>query len=248
MVRSIAIVGFGSFGRLLSEILAPHVEVKAFSRREMSQSNMPEGVKLCSIEEAGACDLVILANDLAGLEESCKAIAPHVTQDTIVMDVCSVKLKPAEILQRVLGDKCKLLVTHPLFGPQSFANNGGTKGLRMVWHDQVGGPFPELEELFGGKLGLNIMKLTPDDHDKDMAWVHALTFFVGRGLLNLNPPETPLATHYYKELMDLVTQEKQHSYELFMTVQQGNPYADNIRKQFVDSLSVLESEITKEKS
>lgn len=248
MTKSISIIGFGSFGGLLAEILAPHAKVVVFSRRAIPASDLPEGVTLGTIEAAAACDLVILANDLAGLEESCKAIEKLIKPDTIVMDVCSVKTKPAEILERVLGGKCKLLLSHPLFGPQSYANNGGTKGLRMVWHDQAGGPFPELEELFGTTLGLNILKFTPDEHDKDMAWVHALTFFVGRGLLNLDPPQTPLATHYYKELMDLVTQEKQHSYELFMTVQQGNPYADQIRKQFVDSLSALESEITKEKS
>ena len=248
MLKNVAIVGFGSFGKLLAEILAPHMQVMAYSRRDIDPAEVPTGVTMCSIEQAAACDLVILANDLAGLEESCKAVAPHVTSSTVVMDVCSVKTKPAAILTKVLGGKCKLLLTHPLLGPQSYANNGGTKGLRIVWHEQDGGPFPEVEKLFAETLDLKILKVTPDDHDKDMAWVHALTFFVGRGLLNLNPPETPLATHYYKELMDLVTQERQHSYELFMTVQQGNPYADQIRKQFVESLSVLESEITKEKS
>ncbi len=243
MIKSVAIVGFGSFGTLLAEILAPHVEVRAFSRRSINAEDIPSGVSMCSISEAAACDLIILANDLAGLKASCEAIAPYVTSKTVVMDVCSVKTKPARILEAVLSDKCKLLLTHPLFGPQSYANNGGTEGLRIVWHDQIGGPFPEIEDLFSEVLGLKILKISPDDHDKDMAWVHALTFFVGRGLLNLDPPETPLATHYYKELMDLVSQEKQHSYELFMTVQQGNPYADQIRKRFVDSLEALESKI-----
>ena len=247
MIKNVGIIGFGSFGKLLAEILAPHVQVMVHSRRDISK-DLPANITTGTLEEVGGCQVVVIANNLADLEETCVELKPLVNENTIVLDVCSVKVQPTEIMSRILGGKCHLLATHPLFGPQSYANNGGSKGLRMVWHEVSGGPFPDLEELFGSVLGLNIMKVDPDTHDKDMAWVHGLTFFVGRALLNLNPPETPLATHYYKELMDLVNQEKQHSYELFMTIQQGNPYTDAIRKKYMDSLDMLESQIIKERS
>lgn len=247
MIKTIGIVGFGSFGQTLAQALAPHTSVLVSSRRPIEPADLPKGVKAVSFEETAACDVVILTDNLATLEATAKKIKPFLSKDTLVMDVCSVKVKPAEILQRILGDSCQLLATHPLFGPQSMSNNGGTKGLIVVWHELSRGPFDELKALFTDDLGLKILEVDPDFHDKDMAWVHGLTFFVGRALLNINPPESKLATHYYNELMDLVIQEKQHSYELFMTIQQGNPYADDIRKKFVESLESLESEIMKER-
>ncbi len=248
MIKTIGIVGFGSFGQTFAQALSPHISVCVSSRRPIDPVDLPQGVKAVSFEETAACDVVILADNLATLETTVKKIKPFLSSNTIVMDVCSVKVKPAEILERILGDTCHLVATHPLFGPQSMSNNGGTKGLVVVWHELTKGPFDELRALFADDLGLKILEVDPDSHDRDMAWVHGLTFFVGRALLNINPPESQLATHYYNELMDLVIQERQHSHELFMTIQQGNPYADDIRKKFVESLESLESKIMEERT
>ena len=88
--------------------------------------------------------------------------------------------------------------------------------------------------------------MTCDEHDREMAWVHALTFFVGRGLLELDPPASPLSTHYYNELLDVVNVERTHSMELFYTIQRGNPYAEDMRKKLMASLANLESKINNE--
>jgi len=243
MITSVGIVGYGSFGKLLADLLAPYAEVKVYSRRNIPSDQMVSNVSLQPIEVVAGCPLVIVANDLASLEEACRKIAPYVSAETIVMDVCSVKVAPVKILRQVFGKRCRLLATHPLWGPQAVAANGGTEGLKMAWHELQGGPFDGVRQLFEGALKLSILPMLPEDHDKEMAWVHGLTFFVGRGLLQLNPPESGLATHYYNELMDVVGVEKTHSYDLFMTIQQGNPYTDDIRRQFVEILGKLEATI-----
>ena len=98
-------------------------------------------------------------------------------------------------------------------------------------------------EKFLASLGLTVVHMTCDEHDREMAWVHALTFFVGRGLLNIDPPTSLLTTHYYSELLDVVNVERTHSIELFNTIQRGNPYAEEMRKQFIASLTQLENDI-----
>jgi prephenate dehydrogenase len=85
--------------------------------------------------------------------------------------------------------------------------------------------------------------MSPEEHDKEMAWVHGLTFFVGRALLNMNPPQSELSTHYYQKLIDLVEVEKHHSTELFLTIQRGNPYAEAIRREFIDKISKLKHNV-----
>ena len=237
---TIGVVGQGAFGQLLTELFAPHAKVSVF---DADSAITGPGIKSASIDEVASAHVVIIATSLDGIEDVCKQLAPHVTPETIVMDVCSVKVRPAEIMQRVLGDKCRLLATHPLFGPQSVSENGGTQGFKIVWHSVSGHDFVELEQLLVDTLGVEIIRMTPEAHDKEMAWVHGLTFFVGRALMNMNPPHSKLATHYYQKLLDLVDLEQKHSIALFNTIQRGNPYAEQIRQQYLASAQLLESTI-----
>lgn len=246
MVNSVGIVGFGAFGKLLTGLLLPHVQVFVCDKNRALGSEVPAGATFTDVSEVAKCSVVVIATDLKGLESVCIELAGFITPQTTVMDICSVKARPSEILVRILGGRCRLLATHPLFGPQSVAANGGTQGLKMMWHELEGGPFPELEEIWRQLLGVELLRMTPEEHDKEMAWVHGLTFFVGRALLNTQPPESKLATHYYNELMDLVHLERSQSMELFMTIQQGNPFAEDVRNLFIKNLEELEQLIKEE--
>ncbi len=237
---TIGIVGQGAFGQLLAELFAPHVKVSVFDADNTITS---PGIKSASIDEVATAQVVIIATGLDGIETVCGQLASLVTPETIVMDVCSVKVRPTEILHRVLGGKCRLLATHPLFGPQSVSENGGTRGHKIMWHPISGDDFSEIEQFFADVLGVEILKMTPEAHDKEMAWVHGLTFFVGRALMNMSPPHSKLATHYYQKLLDLVDLEQKHSIALFNTIQRGNPYAEEIRQQYLASAQLLESTI-----
>lgn len=236
------IIGYGSFGELMARLLAQHAQVVAYSRRDIPSYDLPINVTMGTIEDVAACDVILLCNELHALEENCKQLVPLVKPSTIVMDVCSVKLLPAQILKNILGKHCKVLATHPLFGPQSVPSGTG-HGKKIVWHEVSGGPFSELEDFISKNLGLRIIKMSPEEHDKQMAWIHCLTFFVGRGLMELNPPECELTTNYYEKLMDVVEIEKHHSYELFRTIQVGNVYSGQIRKEFLQRLTELDEKL-----
>lgn len=229
----IGIVGLGSFGMLMVELLSPHADVLVYSRR---------GGK-ATIEEVAACDVVIVSTELDGLRSICELLKPHVTHSTIVADVCSVKVKPAKILQEALGGKCQLLATHPMFGPQSVRENGGSSGLTWVWHELTQGDFDDIKTLLTEKLQIDILPMTPDEHDRQMAWVHGLTFFVGRGLVELGIPKLTLDTGYFRRLNDLYELEKTHSESLFYTIERGNPYAKEVREKFMKNLHLLDAAI-----
>lgn len=244
-VKNIGIIGFGSFGALFAELMSQHVPVVVHSRRELAASDLPQNVAIGSFEDVAACDIVVIATELAGLDITCERISKLVKPQTIVMDVCSVKVLPARIMQKYLSGRCRLLGTHPLFGPHSI-KSGGTKDKVVVWHELSGGPFPELEAFMQNNFGFKIVKMDDEAHDREMAWVHGLTFFVGRGLLELKLPELTLPTGYYEKLLALTEIEKDHSYELFRTVQLGNPYTDEVRKKYVEALEGLEERLSKD--
>lgn len=245
MMLRFGIVGYGSFGSLLTRLIAEHAKVVIHSRRPIDSNKLPNNVSTGTLKDIAGCDVVILSTELSALEDYCKQLASLVSPDTIVMDVCSVKVLPAKILIKYLGEKCKVIATHPIFGPMSIGE-GNAKGQKLVWHELSSGPFLQLEAFFKNTMGLEIVRMSPEEHDKQMSWVHCLTFFAGRGLLALNPPKSEVTSIYYQRLLQLVEIEKSHSYELFRTVQLGNLYAADIRKQYLDSLQKIDADLRKD--
>lgn len=240
----ISIIGFGDFGQLITRHLAPLSTLIVYDRTQHRADQIKQlGAQPVTIEDAARADVVILAVTLDALEPTLEKLAPSLKPGTLVVDVTSVKIKPVEIMERLVPDTCQILATHPLFGPQTASENlAGHKivvdPIRVNDMDQI--------ESFLQKLGLHVVYMSADEHDREMAWVHALTFFVGRGLLNMDPPTSELSTNYYKELLDVVNVEQQQSLGLFYTIQRGNPYAEEMRQKFITSLSELEQEIQQE--
>lgn len=235
------IVGYGSFGRLLAENLSQYGSVLVHSKRDIS-SELKKGVRQAEIEEVAKSKIIILATGLSELEEACKKIEPFVSSSTVVADVCSVKVKPVEIMKNILGGKCQLIATHPLFGPNTI-ESGVIKGQKIVMHPVDTTQFSQIKSALRDFLRLEVIEMDPETHDKEIAWVHGLTFFVGRGLLDISPPTSQLTTGYYQKLLDLVELESTHSIELFKTVEQGNPYAAEVRSKFLSSITKLNDDL-----
>lgn len=237
----ISIFGFGDFGQLITRYLVNHAEVLVYDRGQEKTKLITElGAKPVDLEQAASTEVIILATTLDALESTLGSIAPFVKPGTLVADVTSVKVKPAEMMQRLLPNNVQILATHPLFGPISAAESLADHKIVI---DPIRVDNQEAIEEFLVSLGLQIVHMTCDEHDREMAWVHALTFFVGRGLLNIDPPKSNLNTNYYDELMDIVNIERTHSEQLFKTIQLGNPYAQEMRQRLLASLNDLEQEL-----
>lgn len=237
----ISIFGFGDFGKLITKYLVSHADVFVYNRNQAhTEAIVQYGATPATLEEAAAADVIILAVTLDALESTLRNIAPHIKPGALVADVTSVKVKPAEMMQRLLPAHCQILATHPLFGPISAAET--LTGQKIVIDPIRVNNLPEIEK-FLIDLDLEIVHMTSDEHDHEMAWVHALTFFVGRGLVKIDPPQSSLNTNYYDKLMDIVNIERTHSPQLFDTIQNGNPYAAEMRKKFMTSLRELEEQL-----
>ncbi len=244
-IMKFGIVGYGAFGSLLARLLSGHGQVMVFDQSSERSEPIPPGVMFTErYGDLAGCSAVFIATPLESIRDVCEQLSLVVQDDMIVADVCSVKVKPAQVMQEILGGRCRLLATHPLFGPQTVSSVDDVAGKKLVWHEiSDEGGFGPLRELFEQGLGIEIVEVSPEEHDREMAWVHGLTFFAGKALLSMNPPTSTLGTNYYQKLLDLVEVEKGHSDELFMTIQQGNPYTDDIRREFMNSLQKLEDHI-----
>lgn len=245
-IQTIGIIGLGGFGAFAVTIIPrrPGMQILGF---DADRTKQVPGVEPASFEQVAAADVVVLAVPLEAYETVLPRLAALLKSDTLVIDICSVKVRPTELFRQFLPMHRNVLLTHPLFGPQS-AGPGKTAGHKLVVTGSKGDRAKRVLERCKSELKLEICRMAAPEHDKIMAQVHALTFFVARGLSELNMDAGPFITPSYRMILDLIKLDRTHSDQLFQTIQRGNPYADAIRQQVLRSFNDVESELSREPS
>jgi prephenate dehydrogenase len=232
-MKTLGIIGYGSFGALVANVLGQMMDVKVVSR---SMEKVPEAVR-STMAEVAACDYLVLSVPLGSYRKVLADVAEHIGPDTVLVDICSVKVIPCQIIQELLPDT-KLVATHPLFGPQT-ASEGFKDHVMVICDDKSDAEQAEKFAAFCTELGMDVVRMTADEHDRQMAKVHALTFFIARGLFGMDREGIVLKTPSYKRLESLIELEHHHSDDLFETIQLGNPHAEAVRQGFVHDIDAL---------
>lgn len=237
---SVSLIGLGAFGRLAAESLGPHADVVAHDPDP--HPDPAEGpVPLVGLDEACARPTVVLAVPVQALATVLDAVAPRLGPDTMVCDVCSVKVGPCRLMDRRVPAGCHVVGLHPLFGPQTARERGTIAGQRIavcpvrVPADRAAG----LRSFLADRLALQVVETTPDEHDRQMATVQVLTHLVGHAAVEMDLPELPLATVAYQRLLQMKRNTERDSPELFAAIQTHNPYADAARRRFIQAMGAV---------
>ncbi|GGE53774.1 prephenate dehydrogenase [Agaricicola taiwanensis] len=242
--RSVGIIGFGAFGRLMARHLAPHVPVLAHDPAPVFSDTAIPGVIRASLEEAAGCPVVVLACPVDRLAEAVAAIAPHLVPGALVLDVASVKLMPAEIMHAGLPLHVDVIATHPLFGPESARE--GIRGLRIALCPLRGGRRLGLVRAFlSDVLGLDVIPTSADEHDRQMAAVQGLTHMIARLLMRLEPLPSRMTTRSFDLMMQAVGMVRHDAPEVFDAIERMNPHAAGVRRQFFGLSAELERELAR---
>lgn len=126
-------------------------------------------------------------------------------------------------------------------GPQSAAVS--TSGFPMIVTLSKGEKAEQLVRFCEHFLRMKVIRMSAEEHDERMAFVHALTFFVARGLLNMGVHGADLVTPSFQRIIDLANLESHHSNDLFLTIQRGNAKSAAVRQKFIKVLEELNQEI-----
>jgi prephenate dehydrogenase len=233
--------GNGAFGRFMISYLKKHTNVVAYSRN--LKPGVHQGVRFAALEEVMSQPIVVLSIPVQAQEEFWKANAGKLNPQALVIDVSSVKVKPVKLMQKYLPESVQILATHPLFGPVS--GKKGIAGLTMVtWPVRVDDKsYRTAQKFLTDKLKLTLLEIDPDTHDKEMAYVQALTFFIGKALPEHGLPISELKTPTYQHLLNLEEVVRRDTGDLFITIQHENPYADAVRKEFVKRITQIEKDL-----
>ncbi|MBI2005549.1 MAG: prephenate dehydrogenase/arogenate dehydrogenase family protein [Candidatus Aenigmarchaeota archaeon] len=240
----IGIIGFGQMGKFLARHFKEKHEVFVTDKIDKTKEAEKIGIKFIDIDEIGSKDLVILAVPISAFEDTLKLIRNYLKEGSIVLDICSVKSIPCKLMQEKLPHDTDIIGTHPLFGPQS--GRHGISGLKIVIcplrakkesRDIVTNLLKELE--------LDIIETTPEEHDKAMAISHALMHFIAKGMINVGIKNQEIKISALDRAIELIEIFKEDSEQLFKDIQNFNPFAKEIRNQFLKELGNINKELDK---
>ncbi|MBS3158358.1 prephenate dehydrogenase [Candidatus Woesearchaeota archaeon] len=230
MKKTLSIIGFGAFGRFIFRFLNPYFEVYVYDVKKIKDKR----VKQVSLKEAASKEIVIIAVNMEHFKPVVKKISKYVKKGALVIDVCSVKVEPVRLMKKYLPRHCEIIATHPLFGPHSC--KGGIKGRKIMVHGVRTKNLKEFVSFLKNKLKLKVMQLTPQEHDREMAFIQVITHLVGRTVNKMNLPALKLSTYSYDTMKEVARIVGTDSDALFRTIQRYNEFAPDVRKKFVGTL------------
>jgi len=244
-MKTLGLIGFGQFGRLAAASLKPHFDVLVSdAAADAASAAAALRVEFGSAEQAAARDIVIVAVPVRAMQAVFEQIAPYLKPGALVIDVGSVKMLPARWMLETLPDHVDIVATHPLFGPQSARD--GLSGLRLVVCP-IRGDRADCVADFGRSLGLTVSVTSPEEHDREMAYVQALTHLIGRSLVNMQIPDEQLKTPSYQHLLELCGLIGGDTFELFTAIQTQNPFAAEVAGAFVKEAQDLLDRVERER-
>lgn len=239
MITTVAILGYGRFGRSLAErLMEKGLDVRAYDPRAVIPAEMAAETAEDAARDA---QLVVLAMPVRKFQASLLALRPSLRPDQVVMDVGSVKSGPAATMQEILGDAIPWVATHPLFGPVSLAR--GERPLRVVVCPNLQHPDTVRRlESFLDAHGFQCCRLDPERHDREMAASHALAFFVAKGFLDadllLDSEYSPPSARAIRRTLESVQAD---AGQLFATLHRDNPYSGEMRSRLLDALTATDA-------
>lgn len=234
-MKTVGIIGFGSFGKFLAEKLSSHAKITVYSESGRTSS------WAAPLEEVARSDYLILAVPLSAYEQVLGSVKEFLRPDTVIVDVCSVKLEPMKKIKSILPNQ-PCIATHPMFGPESAGSSFDGHTLIMCRDQSSSQPYAEIKQ-FASQLGLEIVEISSDEHDREIAVVQGLTFFIARALKDMKLHEQQLHTPSFARLLNLAKLEEHHSSDLFLTIQNGNPHTAAVRMAFIENIQLLNQEL-----
>jgi prephenate dehydrogenase len=159
-------------------------------------------------------------------------VLPLLGPGSILVEVNTVKAHPADLLRRHGGGRA-YVATHPMFGPYSFEKQGGNlTGLRLVVTEHTLPPQDMEGAIAWAKaLGLDVLTMSPQAHDRMLAETLFLTHYVSQIVAKGGFVRTDIDTLSFGYLMDAVESVRGDT-ELFRDVFAFNPYCEDIIRRF----------------
>lgn len=238
---SIGIIGYGRFGKTMYNIFKKHMpnaNVYVYSR-----SAEIDNKKFYDIEQVCKTDWLFPCVPISVMQDNLKNIKKYLNGKTIVIDVCSVKVKPVQWMKSILKGH-HIIATHPMFGPDSTVNGKYLYNVNMMMCNiSADKKRYEIFKSFWVSLGTNVVEIIPQEHDKYAAYTICYNHLIGRIGEKIGIKNTPIDTKGFKVIYDALTYVVNDTWQLFVDMQNYNPYAKKMRKDVIKAISEIEKKL-----
>ena len=195
-----------------------------------------------ALSEVCKQEAVILSVPISEMKSTLKNIKNLLKNNSIVIDVCSVKEYPVKLMENSLPKTTQILGTHPMFGPDSaFDSLEGRKIVlcRARMQDKI---YSQIKRFLESKR-LNVIEATPAQHDMAMAKSLVLTHFIGRALIGMKAAALDIDTRAYRDLIRILDTVKNDTWQLFEDMNKHNPHSKAIREGLIKSLNKINKKL-----
>jgi len=220
-----------------------------------------------NVKAVKSADRILVCVPIDNFEDVIREISAHIKPGQEVMDICSVKEAPVNIMHKYIGNAVTL-GTHPMFGPGAKS----IKGQNFIL-TPTNAKEQALARDFGKWLeskGANVFFMTPREHDKIMSIVIGLPCFLCHVVCDtlLSTGEFEKAKEVsgvsYRLLLNLIEAVVSEETELAASVQMNLPDLDDLgellsrkigewldiirrknKTELVEKITTLKSELAK---
>lgn len=217
--------GNGQIGKRLCDALKKKGHVVMISDINTTISNT---------QLAEQCDVVIVSVPIHVTQTVLEEIAPYMRAGTLLTDMTSVKTFPLQVMQKDLNKDVAYIGGHPLFAPslpwegQHFILCAGRDNWLSEWYRE-----------FLISLGLTIIDMSAQEHDRHMAVIQCLTHFsnlaLGHTLQTLDydlAMGEKISTAVYRMRLYGVGRILAQDPDLYADIQRYNPYAKEVTAEY----------------
>ena len=243
---NIGIIGFGRLGHLISNYLKKDFTILIYDIKNINDKiKDTESLRSASLTEICQCPIIIPSVPISQFKDTIQKISPLLKKShlsPIIIDVCSVKEYPVNIMQELLPKTTQIIATHPMFGPDSIHNKNFEKKITIYPINIKNNQYKRICTYLKS-LNLKIIECSPAYHDKQIAKSLVLTHFIGRGLLKINAHPLKIETQGYQKLLKILETVKNDSWQLFEDMNIYNKYAKKEIQAFSNSLQDIISKL-----
>ncbi len=240
--KSIAVIGQGRFGKFWAKELSRVTKIFVYDVDDKKLTDVSSFAVAVDLDEALTKDYIVLTIPIREIKNFITQNRLKISNGSVLIDSASVKSVVVEWFDELLPEGTQYIFSHPLFGPDS-----GSKGLNGLSITLFPGKidyqkykdFVNLTE----QLGLNVLTLTPEEHDYQMAFNLNLIHLLGRSLAKMNIGSISLkmnALTYLNRMSDYVINDSPILFQDFFAF---NPYAKKITTQFLANVKSVIDEL-----
>lgn len=229
-------------GELLTRYFAPDFPIRVHDVRPRPRDVKSLGATPATLAQVCRQDVIIPCVPIAEFEPLMRRIRELIKPDALVIDVCSVKEHPVRVMKALLPRTVEILATHPNFGPDSAAESLQGRQVAVCKVRVRPERFKRIKTAMEDK-GLQLVAMTPREHDRRMAASLVLTHFIGRGLIAFGSKPTGIDTEGYKRLLRILQTVQNDTWQLFHDMNEYNAFAPTMRKRFLASLASVDRKV-----